>query len=176
MPTAVTLSLPEMSVALNAAWLRIVASAAKGLNNCTTYRRSMSKRIQEEFVGACGEIAVGKACNVFFVPSVNTFHRVPDVLSDCEVRCTEVETGRLIVRDNDSDDRRYILAVMTGDTVSLVGWMRGSDAKRDEWVDNPNGYRTAWFVPQSSLNPMDDLLRSNDTCPASQASSLRLFG
>lgn len=169
MPLTVTLSLPEMSVALNAAWLRIVTSAAKGLNSATTYKRSMAKRIQEEFVGACGELAVGKAANTFFVPSVNTFHRVPDCLADCEVRCTEVEGGRLIVRDNDGDARRYVLGVMAGESVTLVGWIRGSDAKRDEWIDNPNGYRLAWFVPQSALRPIEELITGSE-CHANQAS------
>ena len=172
MPLVVTLSLPEMSLALDAAWLRIVTSAAKGLNHAATYQRSMTKRIQEEFVGACGEIAVGKAADKFFVPSVNTFHRVPDCLGDCEVRCTEVSAGRLIVRDNDSDTRKYVLGVMVNDTITLVGWILGADAKRDEWIDNPNNYRTAWFVPQNALNPIEELL----SCHANQASLPRLFG
>lgn len=147
-----------MSVALNAAWLRIVASAATGLNHKTTYSRSMARRIHEEFVGACGEIAVGKAADKFFVPSVGTFHRVPDCLKDYEVRSTDREDGCLIIRDNDSDERRFILAIATGETVRLVGWMRGADAKKSEFLRDPHGYRKAWFVPQQKLLRIEEVL------------------
>ena len=164
----VPLSLPDMSVALNAAWMRIIASAAVGLNHKTTYSRSISTRIHEEFVGACGEMAVGKAAGVYFVPSVNTFHRVPDCLGDCEVRSTDRTDGSLIVRDNDGDDRRYILAIVLDDKVDLVGWIKGSDAKQTEWLRNPHGHREAWFVPQSSLQPIEEVFecRSNLLSPS----------
>lgn len=158
MPITVELTLPEMSVALNAAWLRIVASASKKINHASTYHRPMARRIHEEFIGACGELAIGKAAGVFFVPSVNTFHRVPDFLDGVEVRSTDVATGRLIVRDNDSDERRYVLAIVEGESVSLVGWIEGREAKADKWEENPNGYRPAWFVPQQELRPIETLL------------------
>ncbi len=163
MAITVELTLPEMSMALDAAWLRIVVSAQQGLNHKTTYSRSMSKRIQEEFVGACGEIAVGKAAGVFFVPSVGTFHRIPDCLADCEVRSTDREDGSLIIRDNDSDERRYILAVAVGEMVRLVGWLAGRDAKKQGWMRNPHGYRQSWFVPQSALRPIEEVLDENKT-------------
>lgn len=163
MAITVELTIPEMSMALNAAWLRIVASAQQRLNHKTTYDRPMSKRIQEEFVGACGEIAVGKAANKFFVPSVNTYHRVPDCLSDCEVRSTDREDGALIVRDNDSDERKFILAVAVGETVRLVGWLTGRDAKKQEWVKNPHGWRQSWFVPQSALRPIEEVIDESKT-------------
>lgn len=158
MAITVRLTLPEMSAALNAAWLRIVTSASAGLNHKTTYSRPMSKRVLEEFVGACGELAVGKAVGEFFVPSVGTFHRLPDCMNDCEVRSTDRGDGCLIIRDNDSDARRYIFAVATGEEVRLIGWLRGADAKKPEWKRNPNGYREAWFVPQSALLPIEEIV------------------
>ena len=167
----VDLSLPELSVALNAAWMRIVASAAVGLNHKTTYSRPMVKRIQEEFIGACGEIAVGKAAGVFFVPSVGTFHRVPDCMTDCEVRSTDNLNGSLIVRDNDSDDRRYILAIVSDDKVNLVGWMMGGEAKNPEWVRDPHGQRSAWFVPQSSLRPIEEVFECHSNLQSLNQSS-----
>lgn len=162
----VDLSLPELSLALNSAWMRIVSSAAIGINHKTTYSRPISTRILEEFIGACGEIAVGKASGEFFVPSVGTFHRVPDCLSDCEVRSTDRTDGSLIVRDNDHDDRRYILAIVTDDKVNLVGWMAGGDAKKPEWRRNPHGHREAWFVPQSSLRPIEEVFECHSNLPS----------
>jgi hypothetical protein len=153
----IDLTLPELSTALNAAWMRIVASAAQGLNHKSTYSRPMVRRIHEEFIGACGEMAVAKAAGAFFIPSVNTFHRVPDCLGDCEVRSTDIETGSLIVRDNDSDDRKFVLAIVSDDTVKIAGWLFGRDAKKPEWLRDPHSQRPAWFVPQSSLRPSEEI-------------------
>jgi len=167
----VELSLPELSAALNAAWLRIVASAAVGLNHKSTYSRPIVRRIHEEFIGACGEMAVGKASGVFFIPSVNTFHRVPDCLSDCEVRSTDLIDGSLIVRSNDSDDRRYILAIVSDDKVRLVGWILGREAKQSQWLRDPHSQRPAWFVPQDSLHPIDDVFSEGTSVETTECRS-----
>lgn len=152
----VSLTLPEFDLAINTARLRIVASASRGLNDATTYERDMLTRLWEEIVGACGEIGLGKAAGQWFIPSVNTFHRVPDCLADVEVRSTDREDGSLIVRSNDADDRRYVLAVVSGTSVSLRGWTVGSEAKHSQYERDPNGNRPAWFVPQRDLRSMND--------------------
>jgi hypothetical protein len=118
----------------------------------------MVRRIHEEFIGACGELAVAKSAGVFFLPSVNTFHRVPDFLSDYEVRSTDLPDGSLIVRENDADDRRYILVTVIDDVVNLVGWIEGKDAKKQEWLRDPGNRRPSWFVPQDQLRPIEEVL------------------
>jgi hypothetical protein len=148
------LTLPEFEVAINTARLRIVASAMQRLNHASTYQRDLVKRLDEEVVGACGEMAVGKATGRWFVPSVNTFHRTPDCLKDVEVRATALPTGSLIVRENDADDRRFVLAIVQAPRVTLVGWMTGSEAKQPEFSRDPHGHRQAWFVPQDRLHPI----------------------
>jgi hypothetical protein len=153
----IELTMPEFNLALSAAQMRIMASAMQRLNHATTYQRTLVKRLEEEVIGACGEIAVGKWKGKWFVPSVNTFHRVPDCLDDVEVRATALPDGHLIVRENDADDRRFVLALVDGEHVRLVGWLHGRDAKRPEWVRDPHGQREAWFVPQGALRHMDEL-------------------
>jgi hypothetical protein len=158
----VSLTLAEFDLAVNTARLRIVASAARGLNHATTYKRNVVTRLHEEVVGACGEIAVGKAFGEFFVPSVNTFHERPDVMRDVEVRATDRADGCLIVRDNDDPGRRYVLAIVDGARVELRGWLRGSEAQQERYLRNPNGHRPAWFVPQSALRPACEMLEEED--------------
>ena len=153
----ITLTLPEWSAVVDAAWLRIVASAAQRLDHATTYRRSMVERVAEEITGAAGELAVGKWSGRFFVPSVGTFHRVPDCLGDVEVRSTRHADGHLIVRDNDAPDRRYLLAIVGDESVRLAGWIVGMEAKRDEWRRaSQRSTRPAWWVPQGELRPMGE--------------------
>lgn len=153
----VELTLPEFGQAVQTAWLRMAVSAAHGFDNASTYRRSMLERLDQEVVGACGEIAVGKLVDRWYVPSVNAFHVIPDCLEDVEVRSTKHRDGCLIVRDNDAPDRRYVLAVMDGNAVRLVGWILGSEARRAEWKRDPHGHRPAWFVPQLELRGMCEL-------------------
>ena len=150
MSVEMELTLIEFNLAVSTSMLRIVASASIGCNHATTYKRSLLKRLHEETVGACGEIAFAKYLGRFFVPSVNTFHSVPDV-ANAEVRTTDNENGCLIVRDNDADERAFVLAVVIENTVKLVGWTYGRDAKLAEFVRDPHGNRPAWFVPQDRL-------------------------
>lgn len=152
----ITLTLPEWSAIVDAAWLRIVASAAQRLDAATTYRRSMVERVTEEITGAAGEMAVAKWSGRFFVPSVNTYHRVPDCLGDVEVRSTRHSDGHLIVRDNDAPDRRYVLAIIGDDSVRLAGWIVGTEARRQEWRRaSQRSDRLAWWVPQGELRSME---------------------
>ena len=40
--------------------------------------------------------------------------------------------------------------------LTIAGWIRGADGKQDKWLRNPNGYRQAWFIPQSALYAPED--------------------
>ena len=152
----VTLSPVEFDVAVNSARLRMLSSATKKLNHSSTYERNFIKRLEEEVVGACAELALGKLTGEYFIPSLGTFHHTPDFLLDVEVRGTALDTGRLILRNNDSDDRRYVLAIVDAPKVTFIGWIKGKDGRKPEYVRNPKGYRKAHFVPQEALRPMSE--------------------
>lgn len=154
----ITLTVPEFIIAVESAKMRLVSSEAMSLNHAKTMERDMVDRLYDEVLGACGEIAVGKASGEYFIPSVNTFHRVPDCMGDAEVRATWRADGCLIVRDDDSDERKFILTTINAPDVCVVGWLYGRECKKQEFLRNPNGYRESWFVPQSCLRPIDELL------------------
>lgn len=162
----VQLTLPEFNVAVQSAMARIMISAGQALNHASTYKRTLLERLQEETVGCCVELAIGKLVDRYSVPVVGTFHVVPDYLQDLELRGTARADGRLIVRDNDANDRRYVFATVTGQMVTFVGWMYGHEAKKERWLTNPNGYRSAWFVPQSELRPIETLEIPNPSAVA----------
>ena len=153
----VTLTMTEWHHAAQTALLRMVVSAAQKLNHASTYERTWSERMAEEMTGAAGEVAVAKVLGAFFVGSVNTFHRVPDCIAGTEVRATERDNGCLILRDNDPDDRRYVLVVGSAPKLRIAGWLVGADGKRPEFLRNPHGHRPAWFVPQDNLRPWAEL-------------------
>ena len=142
----------EFKWAVDVANARMTVSNDQHMNHASTYERDHLTRMQQEITGACGEMAVCKALGRFWTPSVNTFHNVPDIPPNIEVRTCQDNAGSLIVRDNDADDRWYVLVTGKPPTMTVVGFIRGSDAKRDQWLRNPGGHRPSWFVPQSALS------------------------
>lgn len=159
MPVTVTLTPWQYKACVDCAAARMATSNEAGWDHASTYRRTYLERTAEEIVGVCGELAAARALNVFWYPSVNTFHAVSDLPGGIEVRSTTKTTGRvsLIVRDNDPVDRVYVLVTGEPPDMNVVGWISGADARSDEFRCNPNGDRPAWFVPVSRLAPINVL-------------------
>jgi hypothetical protein len=150
--SAVTLDPWEFKACVDVANIRMAVSNDSNLNHASTYQRDHLTRIQQEILGACGEMAVCKHLGLFWTPSVNTFHHEPDIPPDIEVRSTDRLDGSLIVRDNDPPDRRYFLVTGKPPSLLVVGFISGHEARKDEWVRDPHGHRPAWFVPQHALH------------------------
>ena len=147
-----TLTPPEWKWCVDVANIRMFTSTDKNLNHASTYERDYLERINQEITGACAELIVARYLGVYWVPSVNTFHKTPDIEPNIEVRSTVRMNGRLPVRKNDADDRWYFLVIGRPPTMTIAGYIQGGAAKRDEWWDDPNDYRPSWFVPQSALH------------------------
>lgn len=154
---AVGLSFPEFVWAVHAAVDRMVASNAKELNHATIYERDYLTRLNEEVAGACAEIALAKWAGRYWAAPLNEFHRTPDV-GTSEARGTALPHGCLIVRANDPPERPYVLGILKGLEVRLMGWMWGHEARQDQWVRDPGSLgKKAWFVPQGRLRPIEHL-------------------
>lgn len=108
----------------------------------------------EDIEGALAEMALCKHMGLYWTAGVNTFKH-PDVGQDIQVRSTTRDDGCLIVRDDDSDDHRFYLVIGSNGTYEIVGWLYGSEAKKDKWARNPGGYRRSFFVPQKFLRSID---------------------
>ncbi|MCU1616568.1 MAG: hypothetical protein JWO98_4108 [Frankiales bacterium] len=149
----VQLTPSEFNAAVDIALERFQQSSTAGHNHASTYERTWVKRLEEETIGACGELVLCKALGRFWSPSVNTFHAIADVGQNIEVRATRRDEGSLILRDNDDPERWYVLVTGDPPTMTVRGCLRGRDGRRDEWLRDPHGYRRAWFVPQDALRP-----------------------
>lgn len=150
----VTLQWFEVSAATHIANLR----RTEQIRN-DRFRPTFSPRDDEwttEQDGACAEMAVAKFLGTYWSGSVNSF-KLPD-LRNVQVRHTSRSSGRLIVRQNDSDLDVYVLVTGTAPTFRVHGGIRGRDAKRDEWLSDPNGRGPAWFVPPEALGDLTKLV------------------
>lgn len=157
MSIVINLTVPEFNHAVGTAVLRLTTSLCMGLNASRSVERNFLQRLTDEVAGACGEIAFGKMSGRWFCPGVNQFHRIPDCFEDIEIRSTDKEKGRMIIRNNDSDKRRFVFAVVRAPSVEFFGWLYGKDCKKKRYIDNPGGGRSSWFIPRQDLNDMNDL-------------------
>lgn len=106
--------------------------------------------------GAAGEMAFAKAVGLYWNGSVNTFKREGDVVG-YEVRTRSRHNYELIIRPNDPDDRIYVLVTGRSPDFRVVGWIRGRDGKRPEWLRTYGNRPAAHFVPHGALKPLEAL-------------------
>lgn len=106
--------------------------------------------------GACGELAVAKALGRYWNGSVNTFKVGGDV-GAMQVRTRSRSHYELLIRPDDKDQDVFVLVTGTSPKFKVVGWIKGKDAKRVEWLQTHGGRPPAYFVPQKSLGNIEDL-------------------
>lgn len=110
----------------------------------------------ENIEGYCAELAVAKALGLYY--SGGSGFKAADVGANIQVRWASKPNYRLIVRAADNPAHIYILVTGEAPTYKLVGFMRGSEAQKPQYLDKPDNNRpAAWFVPQSDLLPMENL-------------------
>lgn len=142
---------------------RFEESYLSGRNHRTTEDRDFYNRLLDETTGALAELVFARFLGVDWSESINTFHDIPDVGRVWEVRSTRrAQHSSCIVRDNDSDDRKYALVKiphmhltdgLPGDTAYLIGWITGKEAKQDRFVRESTAAseRRAYFVGERYL-------------------------
>jgi hypothetical protein len=101
--------------------------------------------------GACGELAVARFLGLYWDGSVNTFKDGGDV-QQYQVRTSPQHTHRLIIREDDDPDAIFFFVTGMCPRYKIRGWIRGRDAMRDKWLDDPHGREAAYFVPAKALN------------------------
>lgn len=106
--------------------------------------------------GCAGEIAAARVLDRYWSPSVNTFKTEGDVGS-LQVRTRSNDGYDLIVREDDGDNDLFVLVLGKIPEFEVVGWIRGADAKRSEWLNGYGGRPPAYFAPRSALHPLAEL-------------------
>lgn len=121
--------------------------------------RTEAQDLALHVAGARGELAAAKAYEVEAPLLEGVYHRLADIGLGGEVRTRSRASYDLIVRNDDSDDRYFILVIGTDQAESLlevVGGIYGDQAKKDQFRKNYGGKGYAWFVPRESLEPAED--------------------
>ena len=149
----IKLSNAELYVAGHVGTMRRVASIQKKIPDTKNSKRGFWETDAD---GAAAEMAVAKYFGVYWVPSVNA-GKASDVLN-FQVRSTSWQNGKLIIRTKDKKNEKYILVTVNVDICNIVGWTWADDAKKEKfWKPEDHTGESAWWVPQSELQPMETI-------------------
>jgi hypothetical protein len=112
-------------------------------------------------LGAAGEMAVAKALDVYWLPTMESFKAAGD-LGEYEIRTRSRDNYDLIIRPDDPS-RVFILVTGSMPRFWVRGWIDAEDAKAmpDCWKAY-GGRPAAWFVPADRLWPIQFLLDRNE--------------
>ena len=155
----VTLTPLELSLAAMCGVRRQIASLLGGHPNA--HGLSNKDGWREHIEGACGEMSTAKVIGCYWEPTVNTF-RAPDLCGWIQVKTTSADNGHLIIHDGCNPEHAYVLVTGRSPDFIVRGWIMAKDATRDEWWRTVNPERPcAWYVPQSALLDLDELLQLN---------------
>jgi len=147
----------EMLVAVKAAEVRQYEAELLG---CKEWKQNtLLDALEIHTVGALAELKVSQWLGKKVKLTHGTFKDVADVGRDVEVRAVRKEDGKLVIRDNDPTDRRYILTYVSRCSVKLLGWLEGYLALEKGVKANPGGFKEAWFVSQDKLWDMESFER-----------------
>jgi hypothetical protein len=108
--------------------------------------------------GARGEIGFAKVVGAHWRSSVGTFKSGYDV-GKLQVRTRSRHDYELIFRPDDQpmESQPFVLVLGNFSLFSVVGWIIGRDARRDEWLQTHANRPKAWFVPQERLLDIREL-------------------
>lgn len=119
-----------------------------------------------ESIGA--EIAVARYFKDYdFVPTINTFKNEADYGKNIEVKWTRYNTGSLIINATDRPTDIAVLVVGRSPVYRLAGWIPVAVARKDRYKK-----LSSWWISQSDLQPIDNLLRSSYGDLAAQVPNL----
>lgn len=149
----IELTWPELWFALSAGLMRRLNGVRNG--RAEPYGARPKAAWDADINGAIAELALAKHFNLFWSGTVGRVD-LPDV-GLLQVRSKIEMQHRLVVRREDGDDEVFVSVLVDVPVCTLCGWMRGHDAKREEWLlpdpDKPDRF----FVPNAKLLPMAEL-------------------
>jgi len=147
---AITLTDAEIQMGATVGILRRVDSLRRGLEP----GRMGAHNWDAEIEGALAECAAANALGKYWSGSVGSF-KDADLGKRAQVRATEHDNGKLILRENDKKDHAYILVTGRCPNYIVRGWIEGAEAvKLTQYKTNPGGHGEALFIPQSELKPI----------------------
>ena len=151
-PVEITLNPVEYRIGSHIATQQTLEAIGRGAQN---HHGMTGHGWTEGIEATCAEIAVAKYLGVYYMGG--GFYKKPDVAGNVQVRWASSHYYQLIVRPMDPDDDIYVFVTGEAPNYRLHGFIKGSDAKREDRLDAPNSRPAAYFVPTKELISIDTL-------------------
>lgn len=164
MPVRISLSSEQLAAANAEAIRRQTENEAKGLRGRNRAPAVGQKALAMHRLGCIGEMAVaaymGLQEHVYGdkVPVRNS----ADLPGELEVKTRARHGYDLLVQIDGDPNKIYVLVTHEGRDTEIVGWIRGKDAMRKEWIKEYVRGRPCYAVKQASLNDIESLLSQLD--------------
>lgn len=110
-----------------------------------------SKTMEDTVLGVCYEMVVAKALHIDYDGDIGVVGNY-DVGGKYEVRGTKYRNGCLLLHPEDKE-APYILVTGEGKDFNIVGWIMGSEGKKDKYWRTDVRY-PCYFVPQDALKDL----------------------
>ena len=114
-------------------------------------------------VGAAGEVAVASYLGLkdhLFDPG-GPVRGSCDLPYNIDVKTRTKHYYDLIVQLDDVSTKNYWLVTIQNKEIRIHGWIHHSDCTKEEYIKDPAGGRTAFFVPQKALHSPETFFTVN---------------
>lgn len=81
----------------------------------------------------------------------------PDLPPNIDVKTRSLHRYDLIVQLDESPDKILVLVTIERRITLIHGWIKASDAMKEQWKKDPAGGRPAYFVPKTELLSLSTL-------------------
>lgn len=131
----------------------------KGLRGRNRGPRFGQKALDVHLLGAAGEMAVASFLGLKHELYKETeAKRGSDDLPGIDVKTRSRHSYDLIVQAKEDPSKKFVLVTIEKQRTLIHGWCYGGEAMEEKyWADYAGG-RPAYFVPQSQLRPMKELI------------------
>jgi hypothetical protein len=152
----------EREAACKEAFRRQAINEIRGLKGRNGGAATGAMALTIHLLGAAGEMAVASHLGLKeFLYKETEAKRGSCDLPGIDVKTRSRHSYDLIVQNNESPEKKFVLVTIQDKKTVIHGWIRGKDAMKKEYWSDPAGGRPAYFVPKTALMPMSALNGSN---------------
>ncbi len=170
MPVKITLKPEQLALAEAEAKRRQVHNESRGLKGRNKAPDKGEKALKMHLLGCIGEVAVADYLGLqeHLFEAQSPIPGAADLPGNIEVKARSKHNYDLLIQLTDDPNKIFVLTTHEGGGLThVVGWIRGQDAMRKEWIREFVRGRPCYAVPQGELQPPETI---------AQAASLKLKG
>jgi hypothetical protein len=158
-PIIFTFTKEELEQALREGERRQAVNEQSGLRGRNGGPRYGKLAHEIHLLGAMGEMAVASYLGLKQHLYLETRpRRGSDDLPGIDVKTRSRHRYDLIVQKNEDPLKKFVLVTIENQETIIRGWCLGEDAMKEEFWADPARGRPAYFVPQATLRPIEELL------------------